>query len=114
MITFIRPCHFLLCLSVFCAAAVAADGNVTILSPADGATLDVMEQNKIEYEVVPGPGGDHMHLYVDGEEVAILRELKDSYTLESLSPGKHDLCVKVVNKNHTPIGVEQCIAVMVQ
>lgn len=99
---------------LFCHAAVAAEGSVTITSPAEGATLDVMEQNKIDYEVVPGPDGDHVHLYVDGKEVAILRALKGSYTLESLSPGQHDLCVKVVNKNHTPIGVEKCIAVAVQ
>lgn len=94
--------------------AMAEEGSVTILAPADGATLDVMEQNKVEYAVVPGPRGDHVHLYVDGSEAAILRALKGSYTLESLTPGKHTLCVKVVNKNHTPIGVEQCIAVTVQ
>lgn len=101
-------------LAFCCASVLAAEGGVTIHAPADGATLDVMEQNRIDYEVVPGPGGDHVHLYVDGNEAAILRALKGSYTLESLAPGKHDLCVKVVNKNHTPIGVEKCIAVMVQ
>ena len=101
-------------LALWCAAAVAAEGSVTIHSPLEGATLDVMEQNKVDYEVVPGPGGDHVHLYVDGEEVAILRQLKGSYTLENLASGQHDLCVKVVNKNHTPIGVEKCVAVTVQ
>lgn len=109
----------LLSLSLFFAlslgtAATAAEPSVTILSPADGATLDVMEQNKVEYEVVPGPHGDHVHFYVDGEETAILRQLKGSYTLGSLAPGQHELCIKVVNKNHTPIGVEKCIAVAVQ
>ena len=101
-------------LALWCGSAIAAEGSVIIQSPVEGATLDVMEQNKIEYEVVPGPGGDHVHLYVDGEEVAILRQLKGSYTLENLASGQHDLCVKVVNKNHTPIGVEKCIAVTVQ
>jgi hypothetical protein len=95
-------------------AAGATEGSVTIHSPADGASLDVMEQNKVEYEVEPGPRGDHVHFYVDDEEVAILRQLKGSYTLESLTPGQHDLCIKVVNKNHTPIGVEECIKVMLQ
>lgn len=93
---------------------LAQEASVIIVSPADGATLDVMAQNKIEYSVVPGPRGDHVHLYVDGEATAILRQLKGSYTLESLSPGKHALCLKVVNKNHTPIGVDKCISVTAQ
>ena len=95
-------------------AAGATEASVTIHSPADGASLDVMEQNKVEYEVEPGPRGDHVHFYVDDEEVAILRQLKGSYTLESLTSGQHDLCIKVVNKNHTPIGVEECIKVTLQ
>lgn len=95
-------------------ATAQSQGSVTIRAPADGAVLDVMEQNTVDYQVVPGPGGDHVHLYVDGEETAILRALAGSYPLDSLSPGKHSLCVKVVNKNHTPIGVEQCVAVTVQ
>ena len=100
--------------ALFAGTAGATEGSVTIHSPADGASLDVMEQNKVEYEVEPGPRGDHVHFYVDDEEVAILRQLKGSYTLESLTPGQHDLCVKVVNKNHTPIGVEECIKVTLQ
>lgn len=92
---------------------LAQDGAVRIVTPADGAKLDAFDQNKISYEVVPGPKGDHVHLYVDGKETAILRELKGSRTLETLSPGNHDICVKVVNKAHVPIGVEQCIKVNV-
>ena len=98
--------------SLACAqAGFAADASVKITSPADGAKLDAMAQNKLVYEAIPGPKGDHMHLYVDGKEAAILRQLKGSYALETLAPGKHDICVKVVNKGHTPIGVEQCIKV---
>lgn len=94
--------------------AQAAEASVSILSPADGAQLDVMDQNRVEYEVVPGPRGDHVHFYVDGEETAILRQLQGSHTPESLTPGAHQFCIKVVNKNHTPIGVEQCIGVTLE
>lgn len=107
-------CVCLMIAPLFGNAALAADASVTIHSPADGATLDVMEQNRVDYEVVPGPRGDHVHLYVDGKETAILRQLKGSHTLESLAPGTHELCVKVVNKNHTPIGVEKCIKVIME
>ncbi|GAB4167149.1 MAG: hypothetical protein Fur0039_04610 [Rhodocyclaceae bacterium] len=95
-------------------AAFAAQPSVTITSPAEGAKLDAMAQNRIAYEVVPGPKGDHVHLYVDGKETAVLRQLKGSHALDTLAPGKRTLCIKVVNKNHTPIGVEKCVGVTVQ
>ena len=89
-------------------------GKVQITSPADGATLDAMDENKLVYEVDPGPSGDHVHVYVDGKEVGILRKLKGSYTLETLSSGKRAICVKVVNKAHVPVGIEQCVRVTVK
>jgi hypothetical protein len=96
--------------------AVAAEGAATvkIISPEDGAKLDAMAQNKVTYDVNPGPNGDHIHLYVDGDEAALLRKLKGAYTLDSLAPGDHRICIKVVNKNHTPIGAEGCVKVTVQ
>jgi len=93
---------------------IAAEPSVTILSPVEGATLDLMEQNQVEYTVVPGPDGHHVHFYVDGSETAILRQLAGSHTLGSLAEGKHELCIKVVNRNHTPIGLENCINVTVE
>lgn len=96
------------------APAFAADPSVTITSPTDGAKLDVMAQAKLVYTVVPGPKGDHTHLYIDGKEVAIVRELKGTRTLETMTPGDHEICIKVVNKAHTPIGVQQCIKVTVE
>lgn len=98
----------------FFPAAHAADASVTITHPTDGQTLDVMDQNNIAYDVVPGPKGDHVHVYVDDKEVGILRQLKGSYTFESLPEGEHDICIKVVNKAHVPIGVEQCVSVTVE
>lgn len=94
--------------------ALAAEASVTINSPADGAKLDVMEQIQVEYAAVPGPRGDHLHFYVDGKEVALLRQLTGSYLVESLAAGQHALCIKVVNKNHTPIGAEKCINVTME
>lgn len=91
-----------------------AQGKALITSPADGATLDAMDENRISYEVVNGPRGDHAHLYIDNKEVAILRKAKGSYLLETLSSGPHSLCVKVVNKAHVPIGIEHCIQVTVK
>lgn len=96
------------------AAAFAQDAMVTISSPAEGAKLAATAPIEIVYDVTPGPTGDHTHLYVDGKEEAVLRQLKSSHKLEPLARGMHELCIKVVNKNHTPIGVEKCVKVEVQ
>ncbi len=103
-------------LAFFLAAPAVAlgQGKVTITAPKDGATLDAMDETRLVYEVDPGPRGDHVHVYVDGREVGILRKLKGSYLLEPPDPGGHSICVKVVNKAHVPIGIEQCIRVTVK
>ncbi|OJZ20223.1 MAG: hypothetical protein BGP21_00840 [Thiobacillus sp. 65-29] len=103
-----------LALLVATPAISLAQGKALIISPADGATLDGMDENRITYEVAYGPRGDHAHLYIDNKEVAILRKAKGSYPLETPSSGKHSLCVKVVNKAHVPIGIEHCIQVTVK
>lgn len=92
---------------------LAQEGSITITQPMEGAQLDGMAQNKVVYAVMPGPRGNHVHLYVDAKEVAILRQLKGEYTLKDLASGPHDICIKVVDKGHTPIGVEQCVKVSV-
>jgi hypothetical protein len=95
-------------------AAFSDDASIKITAPADGAKLDAMAQNKMAYEVIPGPKGDHVHVYVDDKEQAVLRELKGSYTFETMTAGAHSICIKIVNKGHTPIGVEKCIKVKVE
>lgn len=111
-----QPLCMLLALATLPLVALAqADaGAVTIVSPADNATLSSKAENRISYDVTPGPQGDHTHLYVDGKEVAVLRELKGSYAFKSLAPGAHEMCIKVVNKSHTPIGIEKCVKVKVE
>jgi hypothetical protein len=96
------------------APAFAQDAMVTISSPAEGAKLAATAPLEIVYDVTPGPRGDHTHLYVDGNEAAVLRQLKGSHKLEPLAAGPHELCIKVVNKNHTPIGVDKCVKLDVQ
>jgi hypothetical protein len=110
--------HFLaafvlgLCLAI--PSTGLGQGNVVISSPVEGASLDALDENRLVYEVNPGPHGDHVHVYVDNREAGILRKLKGSYPLETLSSGKHTLCVKVVNKAHVPVGIEQCVRVTVK
>jgi hypothetical protein len=109
-------CLATLALGLFLAfpAISMGQGMVTITSPVQGASLDAMDENLLVYEVDPGPRGDHVHVYVDNKEVGILRKLKGSYTLETLSAGKRNICVKVVNKAHVPVGIEKCVQVAVK
>ncbi|MEN6585700.1 MAG: hypothetical protein ABFE02_06555 [Sulfuricella sp.] len=92
----------------------ADEAYARIKYPPDGAKLGARAQNRIDYEVNPGPRGDHIHLYVDNHEAAILRKLAGSHELDTMAPGPHTLCIKVVNKAHVPIGVEQCVKVVVE
>jgi hypothetical protein len=101
-----------LCLAI--PAAAQGQGKVTIAAPLDGATLDSLGDNHLVYEVEPGPRGDHVHVYADDQEIGILRKLKGSYSLTGLSMGKHAICIKVVNKAHVPVGIEQCVQVSVK
>jgi hypothetical protein len=95
-------------------SASLAQGKVEISAPLQGATLDALEDNHLVYEVDPGPRGDHVHVYVDDEEVGILRKLKGSYPLQGLSSGTRNICIKVVNKAHVPVGIQDCVRVTIK
>lgn len=100
-----------LSLTLFSPFVAAAEPYAKITYPHDGDKLGATSKKQIDYEVNPGPRGDHVHLYVDNGEASILRKLAGSHPLETMAPGPHTLCIKVVNKAHVPIGVEQCVKV---
>ncbi|MDO8369435.1 MAG: hypothetical protein Q7S71_01755 [Candidatus Nitrotoga sp.] len=87
---------------------LAADASVTISSPIDGAKISRKSKIEVSYEIMPGQNGDHVHLYVDDKEAVVIRKLKGNHIVEPLDPGKHAICIKIVNKGHTPIGVQAC------
>ena len=69
------------------------------------------KHHTLYYELTLVGDANHAHLYVDGREATLLRQAKGSVTLDPLAQGKHEICAKLVNKNHTPIGVERCIKI---
>jgi hypothetical protein len=99
---------------VFAQGGGEEEAYVRIDAPRAGETLSSTAAHQLVYEVQPGPRGDHVHVYVDDQEVGILRALEGSYELASLSPGMHEICVKVVNRGHVPIGVDGCVTANVQ
>ncbi|HUD26019.1 MAG TPA: hypothetical protein VMQ45_10050 [Burkholderiaceae bacterium] len=98
------------------AAALSAEGTqapkddpgVTISSPAEGAKVG-LSGIKVSFETTQAPKGDHVHVFVDGEQVAELRQLKGTYTVDKLTAGRHWVCFRVVDKGHTPVGAEKCV-----
>ncbi len=101
--------------SAVCAtAAWAQTGSAKLVSPVDGAELEAAKPIQVAYEVVLGPKVDHIHLYVDGAEKAVLREAMGTHTLAPLPAGAHEICVKAVTKAHVPTGLEQCNKVRVK
>ncbi len=91
-----------------------ATGTVTIMSPADGAMLSSNGENKLDYAITLGKGDDHFHVWVDEEKSPAQRDLKGSYVLPKLTPGKHAITIKVVDKGHVPTGPEQTVSVLVE
>jgi len=91
--------------------ALAAEGKVTISSPADGATVSSTTATQLSYEAIPGPDGDHLHLNIDGKRVDVIRQLKGTTEFGPLPPGKHQVCLAVNTSSHVPTGVEGCINV---
>jgi len=86
---------------------------VDISVPPDGAKIDAKAEIKLVYGITLGGEGDHAHLYVDDRRIAMLRQMKGSYMIFPLDPGIREICIKVVNSNHTPIGVSRCVKVTV-
>jgi hypothetical protein len=104
-----------LCGSAYSATTMATtttdEPGVAITSPAEGAKVGLAPV-KLTYESAPNPKGDHVHIFVDGERTATVRQLKGSFTVDKLAIGKHWLCVRVVDKGNTPVGQEKCVGVI--
>lgn len=102
-------------LFAFAANGVYADsGNVKILSPLDDAALLSTAETYVEYEFEKGDKGDHIHIWIDGEKSPAQRAAKGSYELPKMTPGKHAVIAKLVDKGHVPVGPEKSIFVTVK
>ena len=112
MMNIFRKLSLLLVISVSPQVFSAQDASIKISFPADGATLMKAAKNDISFEAMPGERGDHLHLYVDDStSPVIIRKLKGSNALPQLEAGNHNICLKLVDKGHTPVGTEKCIKI---
>lgn len=89
----------------------AAEGKVSISSPANGTAVGQHNNVELNYEAVPGPDGDHLHLYLDGKRVDIIHSMKGKADVGMLNPGTHHICLEVNTKGHIPTGAQACVDV---
>lgn len=91
---------------------LAAHGEVPaikILSPADRAQINADQEYPLTYEVALGPGGSHFHVWVDDKRGPGVRNVTGTYILPGLSPGEHVITLRIVDKEHSPTGIEKSI-----
>ena len=87
---------------------------MTISAPANGEKLAAGQTYKVDYDVKESTKAHHVHLFVDGVEIATGHKLKGSFPLGPLKAGERKVCISPVNKNHTPVGGQACVTVAVQ
>lgn len=88
-------------------------GFIHIISPKNGETLSFTKAIIMKYEMGPGTKGNHVHFYVDGENIGMTRLRKGSFDLGRLKQGKRILTMKLVNTRHIPLGLEMSIKVTI-
>ena len=75
----------------------AQGASVKILSPTKGQTFNG-DQVPIEFKLVKGKTGHHVHAYVDNELMGMFEG--DKGTLNGIKPGSHVLTLRVVADDH--------------
>lgn len=115
--------HVLFCFSLVIptssvlAAEAAADGSITITSPADGAVLQGATGNKVDFDVHLSPKGNHVHIYVDNQKPIVYPDVGRcpcSVDLPNLTPGKHTIAVKEATSSHALTGIQGIVTVTVK
>ena len=75
----------------------AEGASVKILSPTKGQTFKG-DQVPIEFKLVKGKAGHHVHAYVDNQLIGMFEG--DKGTLNGIKPGSHVLKLRVVADDH--------------
>jgi hypothetical protein len=79
------------------ALQTAEGASIKILSPKKGEAFKG-DQIPLQFKLVKGKRGEHVHAYVDGEMMGIFKTEKG--TLTGIKPGKHVLELRVATPNH--------------
>ena len=108
--------------AVACSEAAGGNANaatIAIASPADGATVSIPFDVKLNSSVPlgePDTGNNHAHLYFDTDTNAADYDIVYSTTWQvtrNLAPGEHTITVALANPDHSLAGPKQTIHVTV-
>jgi len=75
----------------------AEGANVKVLSPKEGQVFKD-DQIPLQFNLVKGKRGSHVHAYVDGELMGMFKSSQG--TLTGIRPGTHTLELRVVAEDH--------------
>ena len=75
----------------------AEGASVKVLSPKEGQIFKG-DQIPLQFKLVKGKRGSHVHAYVDGELMGMFQSSKG--TLTGIRPGRHTLELRVVAEDH--------------
>jgi hypothetical protein len=106
----------------------SGDPSISIVEPADGATVDdrvevqvevggfTLDGTKIGQPAAQNPGVGHWHVYVDGKYAGL--SVSDVIALPNdamptIAAGQHEIKVQLHNTDHTPLEPEVTDTVMV-
>jgi hypothetical protein len=96
------------------ASSKGGSPELTITSPADGATVGSAVRIQWKSSVKLGPtdtGRDHVHVFVDGKSNDYTVVGGNEFMLKGLSPGQHTLDVTLQHADHSPAGAEDAVKV---
>ncbi len=56
----------------------------------------------VEMDIDKGSRGDHIHFYLDGKNLGVVRSTK--YMIKGLAKGKHNVAARLASKSHVELG----------
>ncbi|GJL78114.1 MAG: hypothetical protein NPINA01_11030 [Nitrospinaceae bacterium] len=96
----------------FCLPAITVatedDGSILKIISPKNATV-VGKEVEVKYELQKGTQADHVHAFVDGEYQKGFKG-----TLTGLTPGKHEITLKVANSDHDLLAISETIVIEVK
>lgn len=90
-----------------------AEIKIDIISPVDGAQLNIKGPNTLDYSVTLEGNRGRVQIYLDGTKIDTLYQMKGSYTFGLLLLGNHEICLKVEDRSRASNGAQRCIKVTV-
>jgi|CXWL01.1.fsa_nt_gi hypothetical protein len=91
------------------------EATIRIISPVDGVKIRITDRPILNYRIdLSGSkfgNRDRAYAYVDGQKVGRLRQMSGRYTMDRLSLGTHEICIRVFGEVAEQVD-QQCVKVV--